>query len=174
MADCRSLIEFLRAFERRRRAPSSSDPSPCSQRARPRPRRGTSCSSSNTTPRRRPFTSLCDRSPPTPTAALDVLALLAVLSALAFLAAPYAMLLAREAAGLVRQYPDEPAMVRADLQHGFLFSVRMLLLLLKIQLLLVSLQHGCLFSVYASYCVPLIFNLLYWYKIFLKIHLFVH
>jgi hypothetical protein len=84
------------------------------------------------------------------------------------------MLLAREAADLVRQYPDEPAIVRADLQHGFLFSVRMLLLLLKIQLLLVSLQHGCLFSVYASYCVPLIFNLLYWYKIFLKIHLFVH
>jgi hypothetical protein len=31
-----------------------------------------------------------------------------VLSALAFLAAPYARLLAREAADLVRQYPDEP------------------------------------------------------------------
>ncbi|KAM0864267.1 hypothetical protein ACQ4PT_044060 [Festuca glaucescens] len=106
MADCRSLIEFLRAFERRRRA-SSSDPSPCSQRSRPRPRRASSCSSPSTT-RRRPFTSLCDRSPPTPTAALDVLALLAVLGALAFLAAPYARLLAHEAADLVRQYPDEP------------------------------------------------------------------
>ena len=102
MADCRSLVEFLRAFERRRRA--SADPSPCSNRPRPRPRRATSCSSS---PRRRPFTALCDHSPATPTAALDVLALLAVLSALAFLAAPYARLLALEAADLLRSYPDD-------------------------------------------------------------------
>ncbi|XP_051205000.1 uncharacterized protein [Lolium perenne] len=109
MADCRSLIEFLRAFERRRRTSTpSTDPSPCSQRPRPRPRRASSCSSPSPTARRRPFTSLCDRSPPTPTAALDVLALLAVLSALAFLAAPYARLLAREAADLARHYPDEP------------------------------------------------------------------
>ncbi|CAM0954930.1 unnamed protein product [Alopecurus aequalis] len=109
MADCRSLVEFLRAFERRRRAcaSSSADPSPCSVRSRPRPRRATSCSSSSSS-RRRPFTSLCDHSPPTPTAALDFLALLAVLGALTFLAAPYAKLLALEAADLLRQYPDEP------------------------------------------------------------------
>uniref|UniRef100_A0ACD5T9Z8 Uncharacterized protein n=1 Tax=Avena sativa TaxID=4498 RepID=A0ACD5T9Z8_AVESA len=112
MADCRSLIEFLRAFEHRRRASSSSSssscthPSPCSQRSRPRPRRATSSSCSSSSSRRRLFTSLCDHTPPT--AALDVLALLAVLGALAFLAAPYARLLALEAADLVRQYPDEP------------------------------------------------------------------
>ena len=102
MADCRSLIEFLRAFEHRRRA----SPSPCA-----RPRRAASSSSSPSS-RGRLFTSLCDNPPPT--AALDALALLAVLGALAFLAAPYARLLAREAADLVRQYPEEPYSYVAD------------------------------------------------------------
>ncbi|KAF6996460.1 hypothetical protein CFC21_012794 [Triticum aestivum] len=103
MADCRSLIEFLRAFEHRRRASAAAggSPSPCA-----RPRRAASSSSSSPSSRGKLFTSLCDNPPPT--AALDALALLAVLGALAFLAAPYARLLAREAADLVRQYPEEP------------------------------------------------------------------
>ncbi|KAE8797521.1 hypothetical protein D1007_27287 [Hordeum vulgare] len=102
MADCRSLIEFLRAFEHRRRASASAAPGPPSPCARPR----RAASSSSSSSRGRLFTSLCDNPPPT--AALDALALLAVLGALAFLVAPYARLLAREAADLVRQYPDEP------------------------------------------------------------------
>ncbi|KQK05687.1 uncharacterized protein At5g19025-like [Brachypodium distachyon] len=107
MADCRSLIEFLRAFEHRRRraaaagAGGSSDYPPC-----PRSRRApTSSSSRRQQQQRRLFPSLCDHSP---MAALDALALLAVLGALAFLAAPYVTLLALEVGELLRQYPDEP------------------------------------------------------------------
>ncbi|CAN6332604.1 unnamed protein product [Urochloa humidicola] len=98
MADCRSLIEFLRAFDQhRRRASSSSSSDPSS----PRPRRAplSSPSSSSSVARQRGgrgrlFPALCDRAP---LAAVDALALLASLAALAFLAAPYARMLATEA-----------------------------------------------------------------------------
>ncbi|CAN6327818.1 unnamed protein product [Urochloa humidicola] len=96
MADCRSLIEFLRAFDQhRRRASSSSDPS--SPRPRRAPLSSPSSSSSSSRPRGgrgRLFPALCDRAP---LAAVDALALLASLAALAFLAAPYARMLAAEA-----------------------------------------------------------------------------
>ncbi|KAF0925418.1 hypothetical protein E2562_016649 [Oryza meyeriana var. granulata] len=93
MADCRSLIEFLRAFEhhRRRATPSSSSSdSPCAAR----PRRGSSSSQRG----RRLFTSLCDHSP---MAAIDAVALLAVVSALAFLVTPYVRMVAAEVGELV-------------------------------------------------------------------------
>ncbi|KAF8719431.1 hypothetical protein HU200_024144 [Digitaria exilis] len=108
MADCRSLIEFLRAFDQhhRRGAPtSSSDPSS------PRPRRASLSSSSSSRPRGRGrlFPALCDHSP---LAVVDALALLASLAALAFLAAPYARLLAAEArdavATVAARHPAAP------------------------------------------------------------------
>ncbi|KAL5232143.1 hypothetical protein ABZP36_030919 [Zizania latifolia] len=96
MADCRSLIEFLRAFERHRRAAaaptssssSSESPSACSRRA------GSALSSR----RERLLASLCDHSP---TAAVDAVALLAVVGALGFLVTPYIRLLAAEVGELV-------------------------------------------------------------------------
>ncbi|XP_040379782.1 uncharacterized protein At5g19025-like [Oryza brachyantha] len=93
MADCRSLIEFLRAFEHRRRAPapSSSDAVAC---AAGRPRRG----SGPRRGRRRLFASLCDHAP---MAAVDAVALLAVVSALAFLVTPYVRMAAAEVGELV-------------------------------------------------------------------------
>ncbi|OQU78215.1 hypothetical protein SORBI_3009G177901 [Sorghum bicolor] len=115
MADCRSLIEFLRAFEQHRRRASSSDASS------PRPRRASlssSSSSSTTTASRsrsrgRLFPALCDHSA---LAAVDALALLASLAALAFLAAPYARLLAVEArdavATVATRHPAAPPRCR--------------------------------------------------------------
>ncbi|KAL6610403.1 hypothetical protein ACP70R_040372 [Stipagrostis hirtigluma subsp. patula] len=92
MADCRSLIEFLRAFERHRhRASSSSDPAPRSRRA-----------SSSRPPRGLFFASLCDGSP---LAAVDALVLLAALAALACLAAPYARLAAAEVRDAMALHP---------------------------------------------------------------------
>ncbi|CAD6271765.1 unnamed protein product [Miscanthus lutarioriparius] len=109
MADCRSLIEFLRAFEQHRRRASSSDPSS------PRPRRASLSSSSTSRSRSRSrsrgrlFPALCDHSA---LAAVDALALLASLAALAFLAAPYARLLAVEArdavATVATRHPAAP------------------------------------------------------------------
>ena len=105
MADCRSLIEFLRAFEQHRRRASSSDPSS------PRPRRASlsSSSTSRSRSRGRLFPALCDHSA---LAAVDALALLASLAALAFLAAPYARLLAVEArdavATVATRHPAAP------------------------------------------------------------------
>ncbi|XP_062231696.1 uncharacterized protein At5g19025-like [Phragmites australis] len=90
MSDCRSLIEFLRASEHRRRRTSSLSSDPASPSS-PRPRRASLSSSRS---RGGLFTSLCDHSP---LAAVDALVLLASLAALAFLAAPYARLLAVEA-----------------------------------------------------------------------------
>ncbi|KAG8039347.1 hypothetical protein GUJ93_ZPchr0010g8197 [Zizania palustris] len=97
MADCRSLIEFLRAFEHHRRAaaaaPTSSESeseSPCA-----RSRRAGSALSSR---RERLFASLCDHSR---TAAVDAVALFAVVGALGFLVTPYIRLLAAEVAELV-------------------------------------------------------------------------
>ncbi|KAL6841435.1 hypothetical protein ACP4OV_028953 [Aristida adscensionis] len=103
MADCRSLIEFLRAFEHHRhRRAASSDPATAS--SSPRSRRGSapaSPSSSRSRPRRL-FTSLCDRAP---LAAADALVLLAALAALACLAAPYARLAAAEVREAVALHP---------------------------------------------------------------------
>ncbi|XP_062207231.1 uncharacterized protein At5g19025-like [Phragmites australis] len=84
MAECRSLIEFLRAFEQHRRAADSSA-SACSRSKRassPRPTTG----------------SLCDNSP---MAAVDALVLLAVLAALGFLVIPYLKLLLLEMGALL-------------------------------------------------------------------------
>ncbi|KAI5003328.1 uncharacterized protein At5g19025-like [Hordeum vulgare subsp. vulgare] len=84
MAECRSLIEFLRAFEQHRRA---ADPSSATRSKRaPSPSR------------RHSLTALCDHSP---MAALDALLLLAVLAALGFLVAPHARLLLLEARALL-------------------------------------------------------------------------
>ncbi|CAL4901361.1 unnamed protein product [Urochloa decumbens] len=94
MADCRSLIEFLRAFDQHRRRASSSSSDPSSPRPRRSPLSSSSSSSSRPRGRGRLFPGLCDRAP---LAAVDALALLASLAALAFLAAPYARLLAAEA-----------------------------------------------------------------------------
>ncbi|RLM98260.1 hypothetical protein C2845_PM06G18080 [Panicum miliaceum] len=108
MADCRSLIEFLRAFEQhRRRGAPSSDPSS------PRPRRASLSSSSSSSSRSRGrgrlFPALCDHSP---LAVVDALALLASLAALAFLAAPYARMRAAEArdavATVATRHPAAP------------------------------------------------------------------
>ncbi|KAJ1686701.1 hypothetical protein LUZ63_018091 [Rhynchospora breviuscula] len=79
MADCRSLIEFLRAFEQHRRKPSA--PSPDQHSSSSRSRRISSRSFWN--PLSHPF---CDHSP---FAAIDALLLLLVLSCLAFLTLPY-------------------------------------------------------------------------------------
>ncbi|KAJ1263362.1 hypothetical protein BS78_09G178600 [Paspalum vaginatum] len=105
MADCRSLIEFLRAFEQHRlRTSSSSDPSS------PRPRRASlSSSTSRSRGRARLFPALCDHSP---LAAVEALALLSSIAAIAFLAAPYAWLLAVEArdavATVATRHPAAP------------------------------------------------------------------
>uniref|UniRef100_A0A0A9C6M5 Uncharacterized protein n=1 Tax=Arundo donax TaxID=35708 RepID=A0A0A9C6M5_ARUDO len=71
MAECRSLIEFLRAFEHHRRA---ADTSACSRSKRASSPRPTACDNS-------------------PMAAVDALVLLAVLAALGFLVIPYVKLL---------------------------------------------------------------------------------
>ncbi|XBI19882.1 uncharacterized protein [Aegilops tauschii subsp. strangulata] len=88
MAECRSLIEFLRAFEHHRRAADSSSSS-----AAARSKRAPSPPSS-----RRHLTALCDHSP---MAVVDALVLLAVLAALGFLVAPHARLLLLEARALL-------------------------------------------------------------------------
>ncbi|OEL37774.1 hypothetical protein BAE44_0001207 [Dichanthelium oligosanthes] len=115
MADCRSLIEFLRAFDQhRRRASSSSSSSSSSGPPSPRPRRASLSSPASSRPRGRGggrlFPALCDHSPPL--AVVDALALLASLAALAFLAAPYARLLAAEArdavAAAAARHPAAP------------------------------------------------------------------
>ncbi|CAN6337255.1 unnamed protein product [Urochloa humidicola] len=91
MADCRSLIEFLRAFDQHRRRASSSSSDPSSPRSR---RASLSSSAARPRGRGRLFPALCDGAP---LAAVDALALLASLAAIAFLAAPYARMLAAEA-----------------------------------------------------------------------------
>ncbi|XP_037407079.1 uncharacterized protein At5g19025-like [Triticum dicoccoides] len=89
MAECRSLIEFLRAFEHHRRAADSS----CGARSKRLPP-----SSSAPSGRTRNLTALCDHSP---MALVDALVLLAVLAALGFLVAPHARLLLLEARALL-------------------------------------------------------------------------
>uniref|UniRef100_A0A0D9WHY2 Ribosomal protein L34e superfamily protein n=1 Tax=Leersia perrieri TaxID=77586 RepID=A0A0D9WHY2_9ORYZ len=97
MADCRSLIEFLRAFDphRRRRRLGVRSPSPSAEAATRR--------------RRRLLTSLCDDHAPTAgaAAAADAVALIAVVSALAFLVTPYIRMAAAEVAGLVVSAVEE-------------------------------------------------------------------
>ncbi|KAG8068258.1 hypothetical protein GUJ93_ZPchr0005g14948 [Zizania palustris] len=95
MADCRSLIEFLRAFEQHRRAAAAAPPSSSSSSEPPcaRSRRGGS-----SLRRERLFTSLCDHSP---MAAVDAAALLAVVGALGFLVTPYVRMLAAEVGEMV-------------------------------------------------------------------------
>ncbi|KAL6853781.1 hypothetical protein ACP4OV_019810 [Aristida adscensionis] len=83
MAECRSLIEFLRAFEHHRRAADAA--SGCS----PRSKRAASPAAG---------ASFCDNSP---MAAVDALVLLAVLAALGFLVIPYAKLLLLEMGALL-------------------------------------------------------------------------
>ncbi|KAF7031299.1 hypothetical protein CFC21_042643 [Triticum aestivum] len=85
MAECRSLIEFLRAFEHHRRAADSS----CGARSKRAPSPPSS---------RRHLTALCDHSP---MALVDALVLLAVLAALGFLVAPHARLLLLEVRALL-------------------------------------------------------------------------
>jgi hypothetical protein len=82
MAECRSLIEFLRAFEHHRRAADASYTR--SKRAS------------------KHLTDFCDHS--TLPAAVDLLLLLAVLAALGFLLIPYANLLLLSAAALLHHY----------------------------------------------------------------------
>ncbi|KAL5227707.1 hypothetical protein ABZP36_015972 [Zizania latifolia] len=84
MAECRSLIEFLRAFEHHRRA---ADSAACS-----RSRRASSPSS------RGSLTALCDHSL---MAVVDALVLLAVLAALGFLVVPYAKVVLLEMGALL-------------------------------------------------------------------------
>ncbi|GJM92774.1 hypothetical protein PR202_ga09270 [Eleusine coracana subsp. coracana] len=79
MAECRSLIEFLRAFEQHRRA---ADSSAACTRSRARAGAGSCCDSS-------------------PMAAVDAVVLLAALAALAFLLVPYAKLLLHELGALL-------------------------------------------------------------------------
>ncbi|KAJ3669020.1 hypothetical protein LUZ60_010970 [Juncus effusus] len=81
MADCRSLIEFLRAFEQHRKRPSVSSVTSRSRR---------SSSRSFWNPLSHPF---CDHSP---FAAIDALLLFLVLFALAFLALPYLNLIVQK------------------------------------------------------------------------------
>ncbi|KAL6614288.1 hypothetical protein ACP70R_036558 [Stipagrostis hirtigluma subsp. patula] len=85
MAECRSLIEFLRAFEHHRRAADSSASAGC-----PRSRRASSPAGG--------AASFCDNSP---MAAVDALVLLAALAALAFLVVPYLRLLFLEMGALL-------------------------------------------------------------------------
>ncbi|CAM0883107.1 unnamed protein product [Alopecurus aequalis] len=84
MAECRSLIEFLRAFEHHRRAADASFL---------RSKRASSPSSSS-----RHLTDFCDHSS---MAAVDALVLLAVLGALGFLVVPHLKLLLLETAALL-------------------------------------------------------------------------
>uniref|UniRef100_A0A0E0JQ85 Ribosomal protein L34e superfamily protein n=1 Tax=Oryza punctata TaxID=4537 RepID=A0A0E0JQ85_ORYPU len=87
MADCRSLIEFLRAFEHHRRAADSAAAG-CSSRSR----RGGSSSSCGS------LTAFCDHSP---MAAVDAVVLLAVVAALGFLVVPYAKMALLEMGALL-------------------------------------------------------------------------
>lgn len=82
MAECRSLIEFLRAFEHHRRA---ADSSACSRSKR-----------ASSPPRS--LAAFCDHST---MAAVDALVLLAVLAALGFLVIPYVKLLLLEMGALL-------------------------------------------------------------------------
>lgn len=82
MVDCRSLIEFCRAFEQHRnRRPKSPPPQPAPAPERPRSR------SRSLNPLSHPF---CEHSP---SAAVDALLLLLVLVALSVLSLPYLRLL---------------------------------------------------------------------------------
>ncbi|KAG2601520.1 uncharacterized protein At5g19025-like [Panicum virgatum] len=86
MAECRSLIEFLRAFEHHRRAADSSA-SACSRSRRARAAGGGGGAS------------FCDS---TPMAVVDAVMLLAVVAALGFLVIPYLRLLLVEVGALLR------------------------------------------------------------------------
>ncbi|CAL4946864.1 unnamed protein product [Urochloa decumbens] len=85
MAECRSLIEFLRAFEHHRKA---ADTSACSRSRRART--ATTGAGSDA-----PF---CDS---TPMAVVDAVMLVAVVAALGFLVGPYLKLLLAEAGALL-------------------------------------------------------------------------
>ncbi|KAM0898372.1 hypothetical protein ACQ4PT_021971 [Festuca glaucescens] len=98
MAECRSLIEFLRAFEHHRRAADASYA---------RSKRASSPSSHH-------LTSFCDHS--SMAAAVDALVLLAVLAALGFLFIPHINLLLLSAAALL--HPATPYLSAAALAGG--------------------------------------------------------
>ncbi|CAO1946373.1 unnamed protein product [Urochloa humidicola] len=86
MAECRSLIEFLRAFEHHRKAAdNSASASACSRSRRARTAGGAGAS-------------FCDS---TPMAVVDAVMLVAVVAALGFLVAPYLGLLLAEAGALL-------------------------------------------------------------------------
>ncbi|KAJ1285930.1 hypothetical protein BS78_03G314800 [Paspalum vaginatum] len=88
MAECRSLIEFLRAFEHHRRAADGSASASASASACSRSRRAAAAAAG----------SFCDS---TPMAVLDALMLLAVVTALGFLLVPYLKLLLLEMGALL-------------------------------------------------------------------------
>ncbi|CAL4953950.1 unnamed protein product [Urochloa decumbens] len=85
MAECRSLIEFLRAFEHHRKA---ADTSACSRSRRAR-------TATNGAGSDAPF---CDS---TPMAVVDAVMLVAVVAALGFLVGPYLKLILAEAGALL-------------------------------------------------------------------------
>ncbi|CAO1944649.1 unnamed protein product [Urochloa humidicola] len=88
MAECRSLIEFLRAFEHHRKAAdNSASASACSRSRRARTAGGAGAGAS-----------FCDS---TPMAVVDAVMLVAVVAALGFLVAPYLGLLVAEAGALL-------------------------------------------------------------------------
>ncbi|KAI3683447.1 hypothetical protein L1987_83950 [Smallanthus sonchifolius] len=86
MVDCRSLIEFCRAFEQHKNMNSSANNN---NQSRNNKKWNNNCSNS-VNPLSHPF---CDRSP---FAALDILILILVLGALGFLILPYINILYRE------------------------------------------------------------------------------
>ncbi|RCV27852.1 hypothetical protein SETIT_5G358300v2 [Setaria italica] len=87
MAECRSLIEFLRAFEHHRKAADgSASASACSRSRRASSARAAAAGA------------FCDS---TPMAVVDAVMLLAVVAALGFLVAPYLKLLLAEAGALL-------------------------------------------------------------------------
>ncbi|KAI3826576.1 hypothetical protein L1987_00624 [Smallanthus sonchifolius] len=86
MVDCRSLIEFCRAFEQHKNMNSSANNN---NQSRNNKKWNNNCSNS-VNPLSNPF---CDRSP---FAALDILILILVLGALGFLILPYINILYRE------------------------------------------------------------------------------
>uniref|UniRef100_A0A0D9V732 Ribosomal protein L34e superfamily protein n=1 Tax=Leersia perrieri TaxID=77586 RepID=A0A0D9V732_9ORYZ len=96
MAECRSLIEFLRAFEHHRRvADNAAAAAACSRSRRP--------SSPSTS-----LTAFCEHSP---MAAVDAVALLAVVGALGFLVVPYAKMALVEMGALL--HPAAPCLSAA-------------------------------------------------------------
>ncbi|KAK9124915.1 hypothetical protein Scep_013761 [Stephania cephalantha] len=91
MIDCRSLIEFCKAFEQQKNTAN-----PCSTHSRSkRNTTNTSSTTSNSNPLYYPF---CDRSP---FAAVDIVMLLMVLGSLGFLTGPYFKFIFEEASELV-------------------------------------------------------------------------